>query len=139
MKNEEIRELKREMLKEIDSLRREYKSLKNRISVIANMLIPGIGFIIYGSSYLKGIITFALFPLYNLLYFYKILPNLGEIFFKILYYIPAIVIWIVSTVMVGGLDDWLLRESLLTIKGEFYELENKGRNGKWLYWYKKFI
>jgi len=105
MKNEEIRELKREMLKEIDSLRREYKSLKNRISVIANMLIPGIGFIIYGSSYLKGIITFALFTLYNLLYFYKILPNLGEIFFKILYYIPAIVIWIVSTVMVGGLDD----------------------------------
>ena len=105
MERNELRELKRELLKEIDVLIREHKSFKRRISVIANLFIPGLGFVIYGSSYLKGIITFALFTLYNLLYFYKILPNLGEIFFKILYYIPAIVIWIVSTVMVGGLDD----------------------------------
>jgi len=105
MNNEEFHEFKREMLKEIDGLRREYKSFKSRISTISNMFIPGIGFIIYGSSYLKGIITFVLFALYNLLYFYKISPDLGEISIKIIYYIPAIIIWIVSTVMVGGLDD----------------------------------
>ncbi len=105
MESEELHELKREMLKDIDGLRREYKSFKRRISIIANMFIPGIGFILYGSSHLKGIITFVLFVLYNLLYFYILSPDLGEIGIKILFYIPAIAIWYVSTAMVGGLDD----------------------------------
>jgi len=85
MENEELRELKREMLKDIDGLRREYKSFKRRICTIANLFIPGIGFILYGSSYLKGFISFIIFITYNLLYFYKIAPNLGEAVF--LYYI----------------------------------------------------
>lgn len=105
MQNEELLEFKKEIFKEIDELKRDYKSFKKRISTIANMFIPGIGFLLYGSSYLKGIITFVLFTLYNLLYFNKILPHLGEISFKVLYYIPAIIIWFVSIVMVGGLDD----------------------------------
>jgi len=101
MNNEEFRELKRELLKEMDDLRREYASFKRRISIIANMLIPGIGFILYDGSYLKGIATFVLFNLYNLLYFNILLPDLGEFSFKIIYYIPAIVIWIVSTAKIG--------------------------------------
>lgn len=100
MSNEEFRELKREILKEMDDLRREYTAFKGRISVIANMFIPGIGFILHDGSYLKGIDVFALFILYNLLYFHRVLPNVGGIAIKIIYYIPAIVIWIVSTAMV---------------------------------------
>ncbi len=107
MENEEMRDLKREILKEIDILRHEYRMFKVRVSAIANMFIPGIGFIIYGKSYLKGIITFVLFTLYNLLYFFKVSPQFGQgdMFFAILFYIPAIIIWLVSTVMVLGLDD----------------------------------
>jgi len=44
MENEELRELKRELNKEINGLKREYKSFKRRISTIANLFIPGIGF-----------------------------------------------------------------------------------------------
>ncbi|NLH96752.1 MAG: hypothetical protein GX477_05370, partial [Clostridiaceae bacterium] len=95
----ELQDLKRELLKEIDVLAREHKSFKKRISLIANFFIPGIGFFIYGKSFLQGLITFVLFEAYNLLYFLKILPGLGEL--KFLYYMPAIVIWFVSLFMVA--------------------------------------
>jgi hypothetical protein len=100
-----LRELKTDFYKEIDELKRKHQSLKKRISVISNLFIPGIGFLIYGVSYLKGFISLSLFILYNYLYFNKILPLTGEMFFSVLYYIPAIVIWLVSTVIVSGLDD----------------------------------
>jgi hypothetical protein len=105
MSNEELHELKREMLKDIDNLKREYKSFKRSVAVIANMFIPGIGFILYGSSYLKGIITFILFALYNLVYFLFISPNVGGSSIQVLCYIPAIAVWYVSIAMVGRLDD----------------------------------
>jgi len=104
MENEDLNELKREMLKEIDGLRREYKSFKRRTGVIANMIIPGIGFIIYGSSYLKGIIIFILFVMYNLLYFIKLLPHMDGVS-RVIFYIPAVAIWYAGIAMVGKLDD----------------------------------
>jgi hypothetical protein len=97
--------LKREFYKEIDELKRKHQSFKKRISVISNLFIPGIGFLIFGDSYLKGVVSFILFFLYNYLYFDKILLLTGEMFFSVLYYTPAIAIWLVSTVMVSGLDD----------------------------------
>jgi len=86
MERNELRELKRELLKEIDVLIREHKSFKRRISVIANLFIPGLGFVIYGSSYLKGFVSFALFVLYNLFYFKMISPHLGETAIYIILY-----------------------------------------------------
>jgi len=100
-----LRELKTDFYKEIDELKRKHKSFKRRISVTSNLFIPGIGFLIYGQSFLKGFITIMLFFLYNYLYFSQLLPLLGEITFKVLYYLPAIIIWLVSTVMVSGLDE----------------------------------
>lgn len=105
MDHEALRELKREISKDIEAIKQEHRSFKRRVSVISNLFIPGIGFIIYGSAYLKGWISLALFILYNLLYFTSISPSLGELSFRILYYIPAIAVWIISTVMVGSLDD----------------------------------
>lgn len=102
-KNGELQELKRELLKEIDVLAREHKSFKKRISLIANFFIPGIGFFIYGKSFLQGLITFVLFTAYNLLYFLKILPDIGDLL--MLYYMPAIAIWFVSLLMVARLDE----------------------------------
>ena len=105
MENEELlRELKKDIYKEIDELKREHYSFKKRISVISNLFIPGIGFVVYGRSYLKGLILFVLFISYNLLYFNKILNN-TDASIAIIYYIPAVVIWIVSVAMVASLDD----------------------------------
>lgn len=103
--NDELVEIKREINKEIDVLIREHKVFKRRISTIANFFLPGMGFIIYGSSYLKGFITLALYILYNLFYFYILFPDLGEMFFRVLYYIPAFMIWLISTIMVSTLDN----------------------------------
>ncbi len=103
-KQEELVEFKREYYREIDELKRDYKSFKSRISVIANLFIPGIGFFIYGSSYLKGLITCILFVIYNMLFFNKFLPML-DMSVAVIYYIPAVVIWMGSTMMVSYLDD----------------------------------
>lgn len=103
MENEELlRELKGDFYKEIDELKRKHHSFKLRTSVIFNLFIPGIGFVLYGSSYLKGLISFVLFISYNYLFFNKIINNTDVEF---IYYIPAVVIWLVSTIMVSSLDD----------------------------------
>lgn len=102
MGNEELSELKREIFKDIDKVRREYKSFKSRTCVIANLFIPGIGFILYGGNFLKGIISFAIFILYNLFFLFNILPHTDIGF---IYFIPSMVIWVASTAMVAALDD----------------------------------
>ncbi|HEY8348649.1 MAG TPA: hypothetical protein VIM13_02290 [Clostridia bacterium] len=102
-RDKELQELKRELLKEIDALRREHKSFEKRISFIANLFIPGMGFFIYGESYFRGIISFVLFSAYNLLYFLKILPYYGG--FNFLHYMPAVVVWFMSTFMVARMGD----------------------------------
>lgn len=104
MENQDLREVKREFNKEIDGLKREYKSFKRRVCSIANLFIPGIGFFIYGSSYLTGFISFALFSGYNLIFFKWIFYD-TDFTFRVIYYIPAIIIWFISTVMVANLDD----------------------------------
>jgi hypothetical protein len=103
MEHDELKAFKREVNKQVDELKSEQKAFKRRVSIIANLLIPGIGFIIYGSSYLKGLLSFFLFTAYNFFFFSQILNNtdLGAV---VLYYLPALVIWIGSTIMVS-LDD----------------------------------
>lgn len=104
MENEEwSRELKREIYKEIDELKREHRAFKKRISVLVNLFIPGIGFVVYGSSWLKGFVSFVLFALYNVLFFKYILP-ITDANVAVIYYIPAVVIWIVSMAMVASQD-----------------------------------
>lgn len=106
MENEEsLAERKmRELRKEIDELKRAHNSFKKRISVIANLIIPGIGFVVHGKSHLKGFLSFVLFISYNFLFFHKILPN-TDLSIAVIYYTPAVVIWIVSAAMVASLDD----------------------------------
>ncbi|MCD8502013.1 MAG: hypothetical protein LRY71_10470 [Bacillaceae bacterium] len=100
----ELEECKRELYKEIDQLKRQQKAFKLRVSIIVNLFIPGMGFVVYGPSLLKGLISFILFASYNLLFFNKILPN-TDFGIAIVYYIPAIVIWITSTIIVSSIDD----------------------------------
>ena len=105
MESEEwSRELKRDIYKEIDKLKREHCAFKKRISVISNLFIPGIGFFVYGKSYIKGLISFVLFFSCNILFFNKILTN-TDAGIAVIYYIPAVVIWIASAAMVASLDD----------------------------------
>lgn len=105
MENEELKILKRELNNEITILKREQKSFKRRVSIIANLIVPGIGFILYGSSYLKALISFVLFVSYYYLYFNKLSPQISEIGTAILLYTPTVIIWFVSTIMVASLDD----------------------------------
>ncbi|MBM7571331.1 hypothetical protein [Aquibacillus albus] len=105
MENEELKILKRELNNEITILKSEQKLFKRRVSTIANLLVPGIGFVLYGSSYLKALISFVLFVLYNYLYFNKLSPLISETSVAILYYTPAVIIWFVSAIMVASLDD----------------------------------
>ncbi|PAE30727.1 hypothetical protein D1B32_07390 [Oceanobacillus profundus] len=105
MENEEVKMLKRELHKEIIVLKNEQKSFKRRVSTIANIIIPGIGFVFYGSSFLKALIFFLLFFSYNIIYFNNLYPLIGGIGIAIIYYIPAVIIWFVSTIMVASLDD----------------------------------
>lgn len=91
-------------LRELDELKKAHRSFKKRVSVILNLFIPGIGFFIYGSAHLKGLISFVLFVTYNYLFFEKIAPNTDPGVAAV-YYIPAVVIWIVSAAMVASLDD----------------------------------
>lgn len=105
MENEEVKKLKRELSGELEMLKNEQKSFKRRVSAIANVAFPGIGFVLYGSSYLKALITFVLFVSYNYLYFNKLDPLIGDIGIAILFYIPSLLIWFISTLMVYSLDD----------------------------------
>ena len=73
-------EEKRKLYIEIDNLKREQKTFKRRISVIANLLIPVIGFILYDSGILKGLISFILFLSYNLLFSNVILNITNHLF-----------------------------------------------------------
>lgn len=102
MESKELQEVKREFLKEMDTLKRDYQSFKRRASVIANLFIPGLGFVLFGSEMLKGLISFVLYFGY-LTFFFKIINPSTDIGW--LYFIPAIIICIVSTAIVSGLSD----------------------------------
>jgi hypothetical protein len=104
MEEKELIEMKREYYKEIDKIKREHKLFKTSVSSIANLFIPGIGFFFYGSSYVKGLTSFILFSSYNLVFFNWIVDEVDSAF-RVIYYSPAIIIWIISTVMVASLDD----------------------------------
>lgn len=92
------------LYQQLEELQRQHRSFKKRISVIINLLIPGIGFFVYGSAYWKGLITLVLFIAYNFLFFNNIVEHTDP-GIAVLYYMPAVIIWIASIVMVAILDD----------------------------------
>lgn len=97
--NERMDDLRKELYKGLHILRVEQNDFKKRISVIANLFIPGIGFFIYGKSVLKGIISIVLF------FFASVYLRFGMYETEFMFYIPAIIIYIVSTAMVASLKD----------------------------------
>ncbi|GGA80475.1 hypothetical protein [Ornithinibacillus halotolerans] len=102
---ESVKALKREMSSELIQLQLEQKAFKRRVSTTANLFVPGIGFILYNGSILKGLITLLLFVLYNFIYFNNEVYSMGDWFLTFVFYVPAIAIWLVSTIMVASLDD----------------------------------
>ncbi len=104
MENEELRLMKREFNVKLDQLERKQLNFKRRICVLLNLFIPGLGFFIFGTSYIKGTISFILFYSYGVFYRFYIVPS-TDIGVAVLYSIPAIVIWIASAACVGGLNE----------------------------------
>lgn len=100
----DITDIKRDYIKRIDILEKEHKNFKRRISIIFNLFIPGLGFLIYGEGLLKGLVSFVLF--YGYLYFhYKaVVPN-TDFSFALFYLFPAVIIWFSSTILLSALSD----------------------------------
>jgi ABC-type amino acid transport system permease subunit len=57
----EVKELKREMYKEIEALRRKQQSFMLRVGIVANLFLPGLGFVLLGKGLIKGIVSFVLY------------------------------------------------------------------------------
>ncbi|ADU32264.1 hypothetical protein [Evansella cellulosilytica] len=104
MREEEIKGLKREMNKEIERVKRAHKSFKKRVSIVANIFIPGLGLIVYGGSVIAALITMVLFYSYICFYLSVIFVPIDAAL-AVIYFVPAVVIWIVSLIMVVGMDD----------------------------------
>lgn len=104
MDEEQMREFKRELYKQLDELNNRHRTFKRRVCTAANLLVPGVGFMLYGGAWMKGIMTLLLFAAYNAIFFTWIAP-ITDLTFRLLYYAPAVLIWLISTAMVAGLDD----------------------------------
>ncbi|QQE78391.1 hypothetical protein [Alicyclobacillus sp. SO9] len=100
---EQVSELKKELYAELDELSRKHRSFKLRTSVVTNLLMPGLGFFVYGQSYVKGLISLVIFWGYFWFFVKDIVPN-TDAGVAVFYFIPTVVIWIVSAVMVAYLD-----------------------------------
>ncbi len=99
---------------EINEVRNEFRSFKRRLSVIANIIIPGAGFVLYGKLYIKGAIAFIAYFAYNYLVFKSMHPLIKTTGYSIptrgvlnlmTLYLPALIIKLYSTVMVASFKD----------------------------------
>lgn len=101
--NEQLSDVKKELYAKFDKLERNYSNLKRTICILFNLLIPGLGFLIYGKELIKGLITFVLFYGYIILHITYIAP-LTDLAIAVFYLLPALIIWITSAIMVGNID-----------------------------------
>ncbi|MFD2629246.1 hypothetical protein [Oceanobacillus kapialis] len=103
MNSEDYVREKRALLEEIDKLRKVNHAFRIRASIIANIFLPGIGFLIFGKGYITGILTLIVFVTYN---FFFLLPFNWELFpDNFLVLIPGLLIIFFSSIAVGSLED----------------------------------
>lgn len=104
MEDDEFRLLIREYSVKLDQLQRKHLNFKRRVCIFLNIIVPGLGYFMFGAGYGKGIISFVLFYGYSLIYHFYIL-QLTDMGGAVIYAIPAVVVWMASTIGVGGLED----------------------------------
>ncbi|SHH12568.1 hypothetical protein [Clostridium grantii] len=104
MEEKNLVTLRREFKAEIEKLERNHLRFKRMICVIFNLIIPGLGFLIFGKDFLKGLISFILFFGFIYLHIKYILPN-TDFSIAVIYFIPALIIWIISALVVSNLED----------------------------------
>jgi len=105
MHSEEEIEYRRQISREMEALRQEVRSFKKRLALLVNLVVPGLGFILYGRSYGKGLVCTVFAVSYAILYGWKILPNTGGIGIQALYASPLLAVWGISLAMVAGLEE----------------------------------
>lgn len=103
-KEEHMQAFRSEMYKQLDELNNRHQAFKRRVCTAVNLLLPGAGFVLHGGAWMKGIVTLLLLVTYNAVFFTWIKPNV-DLTLALLYYAPAVFIWLISTIMVGSLDD----------------------------------
>jgi len=101
--NQEIAELRKSMSKRMNKLQNDYYKLKRKVSIIVNLIFPGLGFWILDDGKAKGIITFIMYYGYLLVFLFNNLYKLEQPK-MILSLIPFIIINLVSTYVVSELD-----------------------------------
>jgi len=100
MLNDDNQQFRREMNMEIMSLQRQLDSFKTRTGVIANLFVPGLGYLVKGKGLIKGIVSFIL---YALLWYYLVFTSFySNEFLYMIAILVIIVLIIVSTAMVPG-------------------------------------
>lgn len=92
-----------DLISEINQLKKEFRAFKRRLSVIANILIPGAGFLISGKSYLKGVIVFISYYAYIFIFIPPALS--GGLLSTLALFIPALIINLYSTTLVASFKD----------------------------------
>ena len=114
MKDKIVKNVESDLNYEINDVRNEFRSFKRRLSVIANIIFPGAGFVLYGRSYIKGVIALIAYFAYNYLVFKSIHPfsyvikhgiSVEGVLNLMTLYLPALIIKVYSTVMVASLKD----------------------------------
>lgn len=97
---EELDNSRRELKKTYAILKSEHNQLKRKICIIANLLLPGLGYYILGKGTFKGCISFILYI--SAIIFYKVNNvyqeySYGAMYF--LFFIPVLLVSIISTVL----------------------------------------
>jgi hypothetical protein len=103
MKTELKKDVEVDLISEINQLKKEFRAFKRRLSIIANIIVPGAGFLVSGKSYLKGVITFIAYYVYLFIFFPPAFLGRSLVLWGLL--IPALIINLYSTTIVASFKD----------------------------------
>lgn len=104
MKTELKKDAEIDLISEINQIKKEFRAFKRRLSIIANIIIPGAGFLVSGKSYLKGVIVFISYYAYLFIIFIPAI-FIGDLLTKLTILTPALIINLYSTTLVESFKD----------------------------------
>lgn len=99
---EDIKELRKMMSKRITNLRNDYFKLKKKVSIIVNLIFPGLGFWILEEGKKAGYITFFMYYGYLFIFMFNKIYKLEQ---------PKMIIGLLPLIIINLLSTFILNES----------------------------